>query len=301
LRFLNDFFDKMPLIRNSYLKMSITTNLMSRTTLTLDAADPKFTGITSALSAKCVPYMISQLDRGVIRTGAAANQTIVLESGIGKLLDGSLSNPSMTACRIYTPTYTLTPTLEDRYFSQGPKHILYSAYYRAVTPLIQNNASLNSFLVTNGLSRIRSLLVMPVNTDGTVNNFLNPCSSCPSTTAPYAFVKNFNVRIGGSPHYAENQFYSWQMFQDEIRSRGINGNLELGLGSGLLSQLEWNAGYRFLYVDLSRKTGQGADDVSKSIHLEATNASGVPIQYHVFVEYQKSINVDLSTGQLVIN
>ena len=308
LRFLNDFFDKLPLIRNSYFKMSITTNLISRSTVTFDQNNAQYTSVTHALSAKCVPYNLSVLGAGWKRQAAGAGQTLTVESTIGRFPDGLLTNPTLQSCRIYTPTYTLTPTLEDRYFSQGPKQILYSSYYRAVTPIIKTTESLNSFLVTNGLSRIRSILIMPVsagyingNNDlVTLNNFTNPWTSCPTTTAPYAFLKHFNVRIGGSPHYSENIFYSWQTFQEEICARGLNGNLEFGLGSGLLNQLEWNAAYRFIYVDLSRKPGQGQDDVSKSIHLDGTNSSGAPMQYHIFVEYQKSINVDLSTGQLVI-
>lgn len=298
LRFLNDFFNKMPLIRNSYLKMAITTNLVSRSVITVANGAATYTGYQHQLSAKCVPYMLSQINQGWKKLSTGTSLTI--ESGIGKI-SGWPENPIMTACRIYTPTYTLTANIEAKYFTQGPKQILYSSYYRAVTGTIANGSALNSFLVTNGLSRIRSILIMPVQTDatGVINNFTNPWSSSPSTTAPYAFMRNFNIRIGGSPHYAENVFYSWQMFQDEILARGINGNLELGLGSGLLNQLEWNAGYRFIYVDLSRKTGQGMDDVSKSIHLDGINASGYHTQYHIFVEYQKMIHVDLSTGQLV--
>ena len=44
----------------------------------------------------------------------------------------------------------MTPQIEQKYFSSGPKTILYDAYYRAVTPVIANGGSLNSFLVTNG-------------------------------------------------------------------------------------------------------------------------------------------------------
>jgi len=302
LRFLNDFFEKLPLIRNSYIKMSITSNLISRSVVNLADAADVFSGLTHQLSAKCVPYTLSQLGLGWRRTAAAAGQILTIESGIGKLTSPDATNPTFTACRIYTPTYTLTPTLEDRYFAQGPRQILYSAYLRAVTTVIAPTISLNSFLVTNGLSRLRSILIFPVatNATGTINNLVSPWTSCPSTTAPYAFIKNFNVRIGGSPHYSENMFYSWQMFQEEIKQRGLNGNLELGLGSGLLNQLEWNAAYRFIYIDLTRKAGQGVDDVAKSIHIDGTNASTVPIMYHIFVEYQKSINVDLSTGQLII-
>lgn len=295
LRFLNSFFDAMPLVRNSFLKMSFTTNLISRSTVTVSGTG-EYTVLSTALSAKTCPYMIAQNGKGVVSSGAGQ---IVVESGIGRLVSApNVTNPLFTACRLYTPVYTFAPAMEEQYFSQAPKKINYSAYVRAVSPTIAVGHSLNSFLVTNSLSRIRSVLVFPV--DATRDNMLSPFSSCPTTSAPYAFVSNFNVRIGGSPHYAESQLYGWENFQQEIASRGVNGNLELGLGSGLLNECIWNAGYRFLYVDLSKKASSASDDTSKSVILEGKNISGQPLVFHVFVEYEKSITVNQSTGQLVL-
>lgn len=294
LRFLNDFFDKMPLVRNSFLKMSFTTNLISRSTVTVNGGG-EYTALSSALSAKTCPYTIAANGKGIVATTGE----IVIESGIGRLVSApNVSNPLFTACRLYCPVYTFAPAMEETYFSQAPKKINYSAYVRAVSPRIEVGHSLNSFLVTNSLSRIRSVLVFPV--DARKDNMLSPFTSCPTTTAPYAFVSNFNVRIGGSPHYAESQLYGWENFQQEIASRGVNGNLELGLGSGLLNECQWNAGYRFLYVDLRKKASSASDDMSKSVILEGKNISSQPLVFHVFVEYEKSITVNQSTGQLVL-
>jgi hypothetical protein len=294
LRFLNDFFDKMPLVRNSYVKMSITTNLQSRSTIACSAGG-NYTGLAHALSAKCVPYMISPTLQGVVSSGAG---DIIVESGIGRLVsDANTFNKIFTACRLYSPVYTLSPLFEDTYFNQPPKTIHYSSYFRAVTPSLAHGNSLNSFLVSNALTRIRSVLVFPV--ASSQNNMLSPFSSCPTTCMSYAFMNNFNVKIGGSNHYQEGQVYSWEHFREEISKRGVNGNMELGLGSGLINELEWNAGYRFLYVDLRKKASQAQDDMAKSVYLEGTNISGVAVTYHVFVEYEKQITINMSTGQLV--
>lgn len=298
LRFLSDFFDKLPLIRNAYVKMSITTNLISRSVIGLNNADT-YNTLTHQLSAKCVPYMISEIARGWKKTAGVGE--CIIESGIGTLSDNTRNN-TLTACRLYTPTYTLSPIIESQYFSQGPKQILYNSHFRVVTPVQAPNQQLTSFLVTNGLSRIRSVLIVPIatNAGGTLNNLQSPFSSCPTTTAPYAYVRNFNIRIGGSPWYSENQFYGWEHYQEEIKSLGVNGNLETGLSSGLINQCEWNAAYRYIYVDLTRKASQGIDDQSKSIHLDLINGSALPIQYHVYVCYQKKVTIDVATGQLVI-
>ena len=296
LRFLNDFFDKMPLVRNSYMKMNIVTNLQCRSTLTVNGAGA-FTALTTALSAKTCPYNIGRIGSGLTVVGAGGE--LVVESGIGRLVSNpAVTNPIFTACRVYTPAYTFAPQFEETYFSQAPKVINYSAYLRAVTPTIPVNGSLNSFLVSNAISRVKSILVFPVM--AAQNNMLSPFSSCPTTCMPYAFVSNFNVRVGGSPHYAENQVYSWEHYKEEISQRGINGNLEVGIGSSLLNELEWNSAYRFLYIDLSRKASQAQADVAKSIILEGKNSSSAPVVYHVFVEYEKTVTINQSTGQLVL-
>ncbi len=296
LRFLNDFWDKMCLTRNAYIKMNIVTNLQCRSTITANAAG-EYTALATALSAKTCPYMVAKSGCGL--DVDAAGGELIIESGIGRLVsDPNVTNPIFTACRLYTPAYTFAPQMEETYASLPPKVINYSAYLRAVTPTIPVNGSLNSFLVSNAISRVKSILVFPVM--AAQNNMLSPFSSCPTTCMPYAFVSNFNVRVGGSPHYAENQVYSWESFKEEISQRGINGNLEVGIGSGLLNELEWNSAYRFLYIDLSRKASQAQADVAKSIILEGKNASAYPVVYHVFVEYEKTVTISQSSGQLIL-
>jgi hypothetical protein len=142
---------------------------------------------------------------------------------------------------------------------------------------------------------------MSVNPSTEPNIMLSPFSSCPTTCAPYAFIDSFNVRIGGSPLYSQNQYYSYEMFQEEILARGVNGNKSPYMCSGLINQTEWDRAYRYIYVDLSRKAGQGQDNVSKQITLDGKNASGKKLNFLIYVEYQKEVRVNVETGQLVLN
>lgn len=295
LKFLHPLFEKMPLVRNAFFKMTFYSNLISKTVLTM--AGGAYTAVASSLSAKTCPYMISPISIGLI---APAAGTITLESGIGKI--DNISNPCFQVCKLFVPVYTLNPDYAERYFSMGPKSIKYNNYSTCTTATVKANQPLNAHSLGNSQSRIRGLLVFPVRTfdlNNPQNPFLSPFTSSPSTTAPYAIVSNFNVKIAGSNHYTEGSInYSWETFQGEILKRGLNANLERSLGSGLLNQLEWESGYRFLYVDLTRKTGQGSDDVAKSVTVDLINSSPHCITYHFFIEFEKEITLNVSTGQL---
>ena len=295
LKYLNDFFDKLPLVRNTYIKLKINTNLQSKTTIDYDATG-NYTTFTNSLSAKTCPYMIAPLSEGLFVTAAAGSITI--ESGIGSV--GNISH-SFRNCRLVCPTYVPTVDIESRYFSNPVKTILYNTYHKTSTSL-EHGFTFNSFLVSASISRIRSILIVPMSYNGTQPNImLSPFTSCPTTCAPYAFVESFNVRIGGSPLYSQNQYYSYEMFQEEILARGVNGNKSPYMASGLINQTEWDRSYRFIYVDLSRKAGQGQDNVSKQITLDGRNASGKKLNFLIYVEYQKEVRVNIETGKLVLD
>jgi len=297
LKYIDDFFDKIGLIKNSYMIINFNTNLKCKQTINFGAAN--ITAYDLSGSAKCCPFNVTPATQG---WAIASAGSMTIECGIGKL-DSGLVHPILHSCRLYTPVYVLSPDDESRYLSQPIKRVLYNAHYYTSIKNIANGASFNSFLVMNAVSRIRSILIVPIQNRDAVPGtdvLQSPFSSCPTTTAPYAFVRNFNVRIAGSPHYLENVSYGWEHFMHEIRQCGLNGGNDLTLGSGLLNYTDWNAGYRFIYVDLTKKAGQGVDNISKSITLDGTNSSGVTMDYHVFVKYQKEINVDCNSGQIVI-
>ena len=310
LKYLSDFFDKLPLMRNAYMSLTFNTNLNFTATLTKSAAaaaangNPatviSYSAVVTSGSAKICPFNISPISQGVVKANPG---NIKVEVGLTKLLDGT-SHPALQQCRLYSPIYTLNPVLEQSYFSNPIKEILYSSYYYVALEDVAPAASLNSRLLHNGVSRLRSVLVVPVVSakDASQNNLsplLSPFSSCPTTTAQLAYMSNFNIRVAGSPHYLENINYGFQHFNNEIRALSLNGGLDKQVGSGLLNFSDWNAAYRFIYVNLSRKDGQGMDDVAKAVTIDGKNDSGRTMTYHVFIEYQKVVHINISTGQLI--
>jgi len=185
---------------------------------------------------------------------------------------------------------------------------------------VLNVAAGGSFsqILSNGISRARYMLICPFHssvTHGSANAYdstyaagfalgtpmNSPYSSCPGTCLPYSSITNFNVLVSGSNLYQENLNYKYQHFLQEIRqSNSIQGGLQLGLSSGLISANDFENGYGFVYVDLSRKQSKVSDDISRSYQIIGTNSSRAAMDLYVIIGYEREINVSTATGTLII-
>ena len=95
--------------------------------------------------------------------------------------------------------------------------------------------------------------------------------------------------------------YGFEEFLHEVRgSNSINGGIPIGLSSGLLSQNDWENGYRYVYVDLSKRMSQSNDDISRSIQVSFTNSAAYAVDYFYVLGYEKEIKISTSTGALII-
>ena len=251
---------------------------------------------------------------------ATAATTITATMGIGKV--GTFSH-SITQSRIYACTYDMSPIYEEKYFQMVPtKKILYNDMLQFYSTGIQPGGTVNQIL-TNGISRPRALLGVPMlsaQTNGTAdirtNTFAagtavtgtstfstmsSPFSSSPATCCPLFTCSNFNILVSGQALYAANYQYKFEHFLQEIRgSNSVNGGVSLAMSSGLLSQTDYENGYGYMYVDLSRKTGPASDDISRSIQVQLTNTSNCYVDIVWFVIYEREITISTSTGSLVI-
>jgi hypothetical protein len=95
--------------------------------------------------------------------------------------------------------------------------------------------------------------------------------------------------------------YGFEEWLQEVRgSNAINGGISLGLSSGLLSQNDWENGYRFCYVDLSRRISQPNDDISRSIQVIFTNSATYACDYYFIIGFENQLTLSTSTGSLII-
>ena len=71
------------------------------------------------------------------------------------------------------------------------------------------------------------------------------------------------------------------------------------MSSGLTNQLEYESGYRYIVSDLSRCPSEASDNVSKSIQVIGTNSSKYAVDLLCFIQFERNIEIDISTGSLI--
>jgi hypothetical protein len=323
LKSIHDIFRKLPLTRGTYARLILNTNCNCSTTVTTNATGTAYTSCVSSTQNGVLPFMLSPCGAGngfVPATGAAT--TVTATMAIAKF--GAYSH-QIQASRLYCALMDFSPLYEERYFSMVPtKKVLYQDVLQFSSLGIAPNGTVNQ-LLSSGISRPRALLIVPIlsaQTNGTkdirTNTFsagtniagsqtstfspmASPFTSSPATCMPFSTVGNFNVLISGVPLYSTNLNYKMEHFLQEIRSaNSINGGLTIGMSSGLLSQTDYENGYGYIYCDLSRKTGQASDDISRSIQLTFQNLSNCYCDFISYIFYEREITISTSTGSLVI-
>jgi hypothetical protein len=303
LTLLSDYFAKTPMVKGVYYR--ITLNLNTACSTTMNVANGTF--ISTSSQNGVVPYMISPIGVGQgLDVGTATGLELsiaIARNGINKT--GQIfSHPTMTSCRIYCAMYDMSPSAEQMYLSKlSTKLIKYDDYLSIQTLNIPPNGNFNQIL-TNSIARGRKLIGIPVLTEncagasGTISPLASPFSTSPCTTARNA-ISNFNVLVSGSNLYQSNISYTFESFQNELRKEGINGGSSLGMSSGLISQNDFENGYRFIVADLSRTPSEGTDNISKSISVIRTNLGDKPISIYWFLVFQREVEMDTATGSLI--
>jgi hypothetical protein len=332
----------MHLTKNMYMRLIINTHTQCYSSIPMTGTTTPYFGTTAGMTTgsqyNTVPYMISPLSnntttgRGLLVENATGVTRLYASIGIAKgytapgaTVSMSSYSTGITTCRVYVPTYTLSPQEEIRYLNSVPqktiKYIDRQVYYGSNMLNIQSGGTVNAIL-TNGISRLKGLLIIPQisatvhggtltgTTFASANTFIpstlgtpmqSPFSSSPGTCAPFARITNFNVALSGVNWYQSNVNYGFEQFQNEIRhAHSHNGGEIIGSSSGLLTKSDWENAYGYIYVNLDRRPDQSSDDTSRSVQITFTNASSITLDYYVVLYYQREITIATATGALVI-
>ena len=191
LKNIHDFFEKAPLLKGTFLKMTMFLNNGSANftvagkvvdstgaTLVTAGAPPLVNGasVAGALSLNSVsvpvggvlPLMITSAGLGTGGSEALGNGAYIASISVGsKCLnttqkaiattqDGTISQNIY----MYTPMYSMAPVFESSYLSSPVKTISYSDYYQYQIINIQAGSTFNQ-LISNGIAGIKSVTVMP--------------------------------------------------------------------------------------------------------------------------------------------
>jgi hypothetical protein len=348
LKDIADFFQKCPLLKGSTMRIYLNTNQVY---FTIGACAPVVAGAvsTTALSAGssisqtntgCIaltstptilggggtnPIMVSSMDLGqgasslvpISNNLPAAPESvkiglsIVRTQFLSSQFTATVSAP-VTSVRLYAPAYTMSPIAESRFLSLTPtKKIVYNdLFYYSFSGIA--SGSTFSFLVTNGLPNIRSILVVPLlprASNGvastyatttalsgvTTSSLLSPFSTTGGTPDPISLT-NFQIQISGKNLFINNLQYDYETFYEQLVSANqLNGSLTTSLSSGLIGKSEFQNLYRYYYGNASRSI-PSEDGVSKAVQVSGVNNSPQTIDVSVYIEFQRQIVVDLRSG-----
>ena len=313
LKDLSEYFEKCPLLKGSTMRFLINTNqttvnfAITNTPPTSGQNDGSgtFSGVNVVSQGLTTPITLSsaEVSQGCSRlpTGTYQLAVNIFQSSITPYGSSSTTlKPFPNPVRLYAPVYKMNPIAEQRYLSLAPtKRIEYTDIFQYQFNDIDVNANFN-FLVSNGIPNIKSVLVVPfisasANGDLALSTLLSPFSTSGATPDPIPLTQ-FNILVSGVNLFLNNQIYDYEQFNQELKSSNqLNGSLTTGLASGLISELDFSRGMRYYYGNCARVL-PSEEGVSRSVQILGKNECGKQINLMVFVEFKKSMTIDISTG-----
>jgi hypothetical protein len=315
LKDLHPFFEPQncPLLKGAFFKFY----------LNLNQSVTSFTYVASPASNVVSHYTVSSSGVNVFGGGTnplmlcEPNDSAVLTNGKTYKVSVSVVRPidtdhagiansstKQTSTRLYVPCYTMSPQKEKQYLElHRTKRIKYDDIYQYQSN-IEASSSYN-ILISNGISKLKSVVVLPIlqkdtsaSGAGALSPIQSPLASEPATCSPLTYMSQFNVQLSGVNAFANNIQYSWESFLTELQSTGLNGNLTRGLCSGLISKEMFEQNYCYLLVDASRRLGQ-AFLAPCSVQLVGTYMGLKPLQLVTFCSFEREITIDTFTGDII--
>jgi hypothetical protein len=311
---LHPFFESMPLCKNpsQYLSLTLNTNAIQTLTvgiaangvLTLSA--PVVSGITNT-----TPYQLSPISHyentGFLLADGALSGTIKSQLGViqAKGITGSLPH-ALPNC-LFQACFVKMDSDKDLSYSQSPnKTVCWEETYCQYGGNFANVAAGSQVnqLISGTFSKLRKIIIMPfLSPSANGTSGLSPiCStfaSEPATCSQFvsnSAISNMNVRLGINNIYPRNIQYTYENYLQSFQGdNALDGGLEKGVSSGLISQSDWETAYGYRVIDLSRHERQN-DLQPQSISIQFVNSSAKMMDYIVMVEYEKELGFDTQRG-----
>lgn len=309
LKHLASFFERVPLLKGVFMKLTLNLN-QSSVAFTTTAADVYSACVVSSPLGGVSPIMLASatatnggaclVEGSYIASIAVGNRCLNTTQATGNLLANS---PLSLSVLLNVPAYTFNPVFETSYLSSPVKKIVYSDIYQyQITNQIAAQGTYNN-LISNGIANIKSVLVLPffqASENGGLSPIQSPFDSAGAgTTSPLCLQTQFNIQISGQNAIYNTQRYSYEQFLNQLYGvNAVNGGMTDGLISGLIDQKQFEMAYNYYYVNVGRMLPV-EEAVPKSINVLGTNMSSKAIDLFIFVEYGVEVSVDILTGARV--
>lgn len=315
LKHIHSFFQRIPLLKGVYMKMTLNLNNSSTTFSVSGAGIVTLTG-SSVPVGGVQPLMVAsrRANNGGFGFGAGT-YTASLSVGERCLNSAQVGIPGVATgvnggnIFLYVPAYTFNGPFLESYLSNPVKNIEYTDVYQyQILNVGATNGVINS-LLTNGLANVKSVLLLPYFTEivpgsATAAEKLPPYQSPfdpagSGCTSPLVLLNNFNVVVSGQNAIYNTIRYSADLFNQQVYGcNAVNGGLTDGLTSSLIDSLGWEMEYCYHYVNVERMLPI-EQSVPKSIQVIGQNQSSKPINLICFVEYALTVSINLLSGARV--
>lgn len=300
LKHVSDCIAKMPLVKG--LKGFIYLNYNSSEHTLAGSAGVLSTASTDrAIYGRCCP---AQLNLGTDGFSLGATTNPIFTAEISAIASTTLTTatPIQTNAILHAPYYVATPEVDRALTTR--KTIRYNE--RFVTQF--NMAASGSFngTLSPGISNPKRVILYPYftgagasgNSGFVTNPLLSPFDGCPSTTSPFAAIKDWQLYVGNSPMFQQPVTMDWQTFSNEVSQNGLDGGIVDQSSSGLLSQKMWNQLYRYYTCDIGRRMNS-EDGASKSIQISCSNATTCPMTVIANIWYEREVQIDTASGMII--
>jgi len=328
LRHLHSFFDKIPLAKGIFMKLTLNLNQTSTTFTKSNNASNACTGfnVTSVTSAVggVNPLMIASgrsgcgaVNLNTSASSAATTVSYIASVAVGnqvldstqRTITGVAGNNLASNVYLYVPAYTFNPIYESVMLSSPIKEIKYKdLYLYQIINITANSGTINN-LLTNGVSGLSEILIIPFHSTTAGTTAGHPLASvCPvyqspfdtagcGTTSPLCHINQFQVVVSGqNAIYNTQQHASIEQFNHHLKgTNAVNGNLTEGIGSGVINSLGFDNIYCYYNVNLERMLPV-EEQVPKSVIVQGLNGSAKNCDYWCFLAYKTSIKISVLEG-----
>lgn len=257
---------------------------------------------SQAVYGRCSPAILNNGSDGYL-SNATTGSTVRFRADINATTSNlATAVPIQTNAILYAPYYVATPSV-DRELTMK-KTVRYLERF-VTTFNIAANGNFSGTL-TPGISNPKRVVLYPYftgagtsgNSGFVTNPLLSPFDGCPSTTSPFAAIKDWQLYVGNVPMFQQPVSMDFQTFMNEVAQNGEDGGLVDIRNSGLLNQRLWNTLYRYYTVDVGRRMNS-EDGASKSVQISCSNATNCPMSVIAIIHYEKEIVVDTASGQIM--
>jgi len=306
---LHDVFRRMPLIKNSQVRLVINWNL-GKVVLT-NGAGPVVSLASSTLTAgNTIPFMFNpKTSTATTPTSGTTTISVNIQASTTAPTDNGAAGaiygyPLLPQSRIYCQSLKIAPNYEEKILANRVKTIRYLDWFQY--PFTAVAGAAYSQTISTSLPNVAVAVILPYQAQSStifasatgVAQYQSPFDAAPEQTLPLGFsaFKQLNCQVNGTNVFNNNMQFTYDNYVQEVKSLALNGALKRELASGLMDLVDWQFS-PVAIIDLGDRVDAEAD-AYQSVVISGTNGCAVNVDYKVFIGYWKTYTIDVLTGQV---